>query len=214
MKTTATVPASFIADLTQRWRAGERLPALGKVASEVLKRHVAPVTVRGWVIKELGGAEAFQQASVARDVEHPRRKPQPPRAARVKDPSRFADWGGPPAIDDSTVPVVKGTPVKEGWGSTSVRIRGRAEDVLVAPDGTRYLHAGSNERADLIVDLSHKRLGLVRLRLEQTSGKARAARREERLVVRAEKHRRGRKSAENMTKETLGFVESPTTHPA
>lgn len=183
-RTAAAVPASLVTQLTERWQAGERLPALGKVASEQLKRHIAPVTVRGWIIKQVGGAEAFLEASIRRDEQHPRRKPKAPREPRApREPS------APAVMDDSDVPRVKGAPVKEGWRVTSVRVRGRAEDVLVAPDGTRYMHARSNERADLVVDLSRKGLGEVRLRLEQTSSMTRHNRKEARLVKQGEKAR-------------------------
>lgn len=176
----ADVPKQLAAECAKRWQAGERLPALGRFASEQLKKEIAPVTVRGWIVKHFGGPEQFAAASAQRDQEHPRAKPQPPRTPRVK-----GEPVAPP--DDSRALVITGAPTKEGWGGAMRRVRGYAEDVLVSPLGVRYVRAQDSEPADLIADLTAKGLGKIRFVTEDESRLARRARREERQVARGEK---------------------------
>lgn len=76
-----------------------------------------------------------------------------------------------------------------------MRVRGRAEDVFVSPDGLRYVTAGENEKADLIVRLVSKRFSqplVTRLCLEKGSQLARRSRKDERLVQQGEKQREQR----------------------
>ena len=184
-RTAAEVPAGLAAEMTSRWQAGERLPALGKVASEKLNRRVAPVTVRGWIIKHLGGPEKFHAASLERDAAHPRSKPKPPTRPK-REP------GAPPVvIDDSGVPVV-GADKRKSWGSLSIRVKGYSEDVFVSPDGVRYVRAAASEKADVIADLTDRGLGRMRLRLEEGSRLAKRARKERRLVRKGEEQRERR----------------------
>lgn len=181
----ADVPKQLAADLAGRWQAGERLPALGRVASEQLKKQIAPVTVRGWIIKHLGGPDQFAVAAAQREQEHPRAKPQPPRTPRVK-----GEFVAPP--DDSGVLVITAAPTSKGWKGAMRRVRGYAEDVLVSPEGTRFVRAQDSEPADLIADLTAKGLGKQRYVMEEKSRLARRARREERQVKHGEEQRERR----------------------
>lgn len=107
--------------------------------------------------------------------------------------------------DDSDVPVVTATPYakctvvedeainpktkrhkahmeySDGWRTETVDWHGRVLDILVAPDGAKYVAAAGNERADLIVDHSESKtpeLGKLRYRLYEESPKAKAAEKE------------------------------------
>lgn len=189
-RTAAEVPAGLAKSLTERWQAGERLPALGKVASEELKRHVAPVTVRGWIIKTLGGPGPFQAASAERDSKFPRTKPKPPTRPK-REPGAPA-----PVMDDSKVPVVAGDDRKL-WGSLSITVRGYSEDVFTSPDGQRYVRAAASEKADVIADLTDRGLGRIRMRLEEGSRLAKRARKERKLVKKGEEQKQRRLSEPN-----------------
>ncbi len=86
-------------------------------------------------------------------------------------------------IDDTGVPVIAGMPTKDGWRTETLRVKGRAVDIFVSPDGTRYAVALSTERADLIVrseSLRFKQPLVVRFRLQQTSNVGKQIRQEER----------------------------------
>lgn len=63
----------------------------------------------------------------------------------------------------------------DGWKSTTIIVHGHLEDVVIAPDGTRYVKANDNGRADLIVDHTNgrfKELGRSRWRVLETGSKA------------------------------------------
>lgn len=200
MKRTAAPVPELAQQLLQRWQAGERLPALARVASEVLKRHLAPITVRGWIIQLLGGPTGYTAAAAQREQEHPRAKPKPPRVPRVPGEVRTV-------IDDSNVPVITKGRIKAGWRSEKLLVRGVQEDVLIAPDGTRYLRAKDSERADLIYESPTPGIPKYRLRKEETSSKTRAVRREKRLV------RRGEAARERKSQEAVSDPEVvPTKH--
>lgn len=92
-------------------------------------------------------------------------------------------------MDDTGVPVIDGMRVKDGWRSATIRVRGRAEDVFIAPDDRRYVRAAAGEQADLIarvVSARFSQLLVTRLRLEQGSRLVRRARKDERLVQQGE----------------------------
>jgi hypothetical protein len=181
-RSAASIPTELAQELLKRWQAGERLPALARVASEVVKRALAPDTVRGWLIHLLGGQASYDAAAAQREQEHPRAKPQPPRVPRIPGEAR-------PVIDDSNVQVITAGKIKDGWRGEKLLVRGVQEDVLIAPDGTRYLRAKDSERADLIYESPTPGLPKYRLRKEETSSKTKVVRREQRLIRRGEKAR-------------------------
>jgi hypothetical protein len=166
----------LIQQLTERWKGGERLPSLARDASTAVGKELACATVRNWIVKEVGGKEKFAVASAARDEAHPRI-------------GGFGGGGGV-VIDDSEVPTLKGAPLKEGWQLTHIVSHGRREDVIVSPDGKRYVHALAQERADLIYSKPKTRgLPPLRLRLEHTSHVAKKVRQETKLVKQGEDQR-------------------------
>lgn len=171
--------------LAERWKGGERLPSLARDASVVVGRDLACATVRNWIVQELGGPEKFKAASLLRDESHPRTQ---------------GFGGGRAVIDDSNVPVIKGKRV--GWGLDHITSHGRREDVLIAPDGKRYVHALAQERADLIAISATRGLSPLRLRLEHGSHVAKRMRKEEKLVEQGEEQR-NRKFQESFGPEAL-----------
>ena len=48
--------------------------------------------------------------------------------------------------------MVTSSKFADGWQSSTLDVRGTAEDVVIAPDGIRYVAAKDNERADLVCD--------------------------------------------------------------
>lgn len=184
-KTKQTVPPALVADLLTQWRAGGRLPALGKIATEALGRPIAPVSVRGWIVKELGGEEAYRTEFNKREESHPRPKLVPP----TRTP-RAPGEPAAPAIDDSTVPVITNTKMGPGgWQLTSITVAQVRHDVFVNPEGVKYVKAKGNEQADLIVELTGRIKATVRLRLLDGSAVGRKARKHDRLVHRGEAKR-------------------------
>lgn len=100
-------------------------------------------------------------------------------------------------MDDAGVPVIDGMRIKDGWRSENVRVRDRSEDAFISPDGTRYMKALEQERADLIVVVENRRFPRpmrVRFRLEQHSQLARKGKREQKLVQRGEQQQRVRRT--------------------
>lgn len=76
--------------------------------------------------------------------------------------------------DDANLPVITSARRSEGWGYKRIR----EVSIHIAPDGTEYVYAKPNEKADLIysfADEDHPSHGLpdVRLRKLGTSSKAR-----------------------------------------
>lgn len=179
-KTTLQVPPAMVTDFVTRWQGGARLPALAKEASAQLGKELPPVTVRGWIVKHLGGPAAYLAASIKRDADHPRAKPQPP--VRVKrDPNV-------PLVDDAKVPVITAMPLEAGWKLESLVAGHVRHDVFVSPTGDRYTRALGFEPADLIADCSKKHHGIapVRLRKLEHSVLERRAHRHARQVKRGE----------------------------
>ena len=89
-------------------------------------------------------------------------------------------------MDDTGVPVIGGMSFADGWRTEAIRVRGRGEEVFIAPDGLRYVRASESERADLIYHRVSKRFTMVlhaRLRLEEGSSLVKKMRRERRLVT-------------------------------
>lgn len=165
MKKESAVPQKLIDDVFARWKDGERLPALTRLVNAA--GH--PVTlgaVRYWLIRACGGPGEYANVAAEREAAHPLERKGPPR--REFTP-----------VDDSNVPVITSGRVKDGWGSERILVNERAEDVLVAPDGTRYVHAQSNHNADLIYKGKY---GERRWRKLEGSALARQVKREEKLV--------------------------------
>jgi hypothetical protein len=97
-----------------------------------------------------------------------------------------------PRVSDVGVPVVTSSKYADGWTGTTLEVRGLQKDVVIAPDGTHYIGAGANERADLICDHTkgkHPDLGKSRWRRLETSGLAKKAKKLEKLVQQGEKAR-------------------------
>ena len=61
--------------------------------------------------------------------------------------------------------MIASTKSKDGWKNRSHIVHGETQHVIVAPDGTRYVLAHNDERADLVV-----KEGGVRLRTLVTQG--------------------------------------------
>lgn len=101
-----------------------------------------------------------------------------------------ANLATPAPAPDPDVPTVTGLKTKDGWRyGTGLEVRGRRETVIISPDGTEYLIATGNERADLLVDLSAKRLPNLRLRLLHGSGRAKEVKRAAREQLARQKAR-------------------------
>jgi len=98
------------------------------------------------------------------------------------------------AVDDTGVPVITKGLIKDGWNTAVTTVRGHREDVFVSPDGQRYVRAADNEKAVLIVDLTKKTLGRVRLRLEHGSRLVKAAKKEAKVVAHGEEQKKQRKA--------------------
>ncbi len=101
-------------------------------------------------------------------------------------------------MNDKNVKVIHNTKVANGWKLSTMVVRSHRVDVLTSPEGVSYVVARTNERADLIVDYSKSKTpGLERSRWRalETSGKARAAKKEEKAVE-------GRKKAKKTKKVT------------
>lgn len=95
-------------------------------------------------------------------------------------------------MDDAGVPVIGGMPIKDGWRTETVVVRGRSEEVFISPDGDAYVRATESERADLVVHRISKRYAdplHVRFRLSKDSALMKQQRREKRLVARGEQKR-------------------------
>jgi hypothetical protein len=179
----------LIQQLTERWKGGERLPSLARDASTAVGKELACATVRNWIVKECGGKEKFAAASTLRDEAHP----------------RTAGPGFTP-VDDSDVPVIKSAKLKDGWKLEGVTVRGRREDVIISPDGKRYVHALPQERADLIAKIKTRGLEALRLRLESGSHVGRRKDKEEKVEQErhvAKKQRRVKKQQHRKTIESL-----------
>jgi hypothetical protein len=105
-------------------------------------------------------------------------------------------------MNDEGVPVIGGMPIAEGWRSEIVLVHGRCEEVFVSPTGERYVRAGAQERADLIVHRVSARFAAplhLRLRRKQDSALMRRLRREQRQVARGERQRVRRKRYTKVT---------------
>ena len=92
-------------------------------------------------------------------------------------------------MDDEGVPVIGSMFVRDGWGSTSMHVRGRGRDVFISPEGDRYVRAGDLEHADLIYHRVSKRFTdplHVRLRLQEGSALAKRQRREQKAAAQAD----------------------------
>ena len=155
------IPAKLVTDVVQRWRAGARLPALAREATEELKRTIYPATIHAWIVKHLGGQEGFNAAAAVRDTEHPRKLFGGIRPTAV-------------VIDDSAVEVIT---TGKGWHSESIAVHGYREDVFIREDGTRYVRARGNEKADFLFKPRLGGLAVMRLRLEHGSHVDRSVRR-------------------------------------
>ena len=107
-------------------------------------------------------------------------------------------------MDEGEVPVIGGMPVADGWKTVTVVVRGRSEDVFVAPDGERYVRAGELQHADLIYHRKSKRFSEplhVRLRFEEGSPLARKIRREQRLETKNEQIANERRKARKVRRK-------------
>jgi len=103
-----------------------------------------------------------------------------------------------PRVSDKGVPVVTSSKYSAGWSGTTLEVRGVQKDVVISPDGTHYIRAGANERADLICDHAkggYPDLGKSRWRRLETSGLAKKAKKQEKLVQHGEKARAVKKTA-------------------
>lgn len=90
--------------------------------------------------------------------------------------------GGSVTIDDSAVPVVMDCRRSDGWHSRVITVHGATENVLIAPDGTEYVQAAGNQRADLITKATRLGGDGLRWRLYENSTQAKKVAKEEKQV--------------------------------
>jgi hypothetical protein len=147
-------------------------------------------------IKEVCGGDAGYQKMLAGR----------PRASRGVG-RKFKKGEAPPPkvkISDAAVPVVTSTKFADGWNSEALQVHNHTVDLIIDPEGTKYIGAAANEKADLIVDHSKSRmpaLGKIRYRLYETSGTARKVRRQAKLAAKGEKARAVKKAAKKAAKK-------------
>lgn len=143
-------------------------------------------------LRELLGGKAPYEAMMAQAKEARR----PPEREKVPRSRRTRSATGAVVMDDAEVPIVFSTKTADGWGSSTLRVRDRTEDVITSPEGVSYVRARANERADLITDFSKgKAAGLApaRWRLLEDSGKVRTVKKEKKLLKQAKEAKKSKK---------------------
>lgn len=199
------------ADLFERWKNGE---ALAKLAKEVESRR-RPIKLA--FIDLAGGKDEF---AALRDAGAGGRAFGGKRGggARTKEQR---------AIDDSNVKLVMSSPrwqVERNWEPAIIPIVVNGEKktmmwqqsrmtVYVSPSGNRYVQAGMNEKADLILNSKkHKGLPPLRLRKLAESAKAKKVKQEDTLVKRGLKAQEVKKKAKEKKQKQLDklVVTKPT----
>lgn len=186
----------------ERWKSGE---ALAKIAKEMESRR-RPIKLA--FIELAGGKDAFaklrEQGAGGRAFGGKRGG-----GARTKEQR---------AIDDSNVKLVMSSPrwqVERNWEPAIIPITVNGErktmmwqqskmTVYVSPSGNRYVQAGMNEKADLILNSKkHKGLPALRLRKLENSAKAKKVKQEDTLVKRGLKAQEVKKKAKLKKKKQL-----------
>lgn len=162
------------------WKAGKALTQIARAFG--VRRRIVKLAFR----ELAGGKDALEKLRVAGAGCHV--------AFGGKRPEKGVKVAAV-VIDDSKVPhvpYVKHTKMA-GWTWKRVPLsKGEYLLVSIAPNGKEYVRAKTTERADLILD--HKKdgwdytaLGVMRMRLYETSSAARKARKQQRLVTKGEK---------------------------
>lgn len=185
-------PSGPDAELFERWKNGTTIHEL------VSETKMSRSSMRKLLTKAAGGKDKFKELR----AQGAGGKVEPFGGKRASGGRRRkkASDGTTISPDDEGLPVIHSARKSEGWSNRSV-LRGKVVNVdkvgpvqwretvhlvHVAPDGTEYVRAQPNEKADLLYVMDT--LGVtVRLRKYEDSRAAKALKKHEKEVARGEK---------------------------